>query len=302
MSQPNPKIKAWNVSRAMLAAALAAVITGAVAQSSAIPPPATHPTAANPLIPAQTAVAIIPAPMVVPSAPIVAPPGTAMPPVGPSSLAGQSPPSQAPSSDAAAMAALQQSVNSQSAPTAPGAPIVRTGGELVTPYTVPAAGEGIYQGSSQTLREISYLTAEVDLADARTKREAALEAQAAAHTALVNTISGKKDDGKGGGSSGSSGGPMGGSSPAAIDPHAAAAALALAVKRAEPVPYINSVYSYGNDSYAEIVLGSNKVIATRGTMLVNGDRVVSISPSGVVVSGRHGRKTFPVRGSASISQ
>lgn len=75
------------------------------------------------------------------------------------------------------------------------------------------------------------------------------------------------------------------------------AALALAVML-EPQPVVRSIYGYAGDSFAEIYVGSAKIIATEGTVLSTGARVVKISPAGVVIVKRGRRSVLQVAGSA----
>lgn len=77
-----------------------------------------------------------------------------------------------------------------------------------------------------------------------------------------------------------------------------AAALALAVY--EPKPMVRSIYGHGNNSFAEIYIGSAKIVATQGTILATGERVVDISPAGVVVVKGGRRQVLQVVGSAGV--
>lgn len=70
---------------------------------------------------------------------------------------------------------------------------------------------------------------------------------------------------------------------------------------APPKAYVNSIYRFGDQAFAEVLIGSNKVVAQRGTVLINGDRVVSIGETAVTVRGRGGVAVLPVRGSAGQS-
>ena len=79
-------------------------------------------------------------------------------------------------------------------------------------------------------------------------------------------------------------------------PEAAAAAAAVY----QPQPVVRSIYGQGGNSFAEIYIGATKIVATKGTVLATGERVVDISPSGVVVVKRGRRQVLQVAGSAGI--
>lgn len=282
-----------NIGRTMLVLALATVLSSAIAQSSAPSvqanpaPQEQEPSVATPLIPAQTLV-----PAVQNSAPIAAANQVAegAPPAPPATQNGSS---------VDPVDALQQTVQQnqdQATGATPPAKMGTNSDQLVSPYAVPPSGPGIFQGADQTFREISYLKAEEDLIKARTARESALQAQAKAHSELKDILAGRDPDRQG---QSAAGGGQAAADPQAIEAQRQAQAAALARKIAQ-TPYVNSVYMYGDKAYAEIVIGSTWTMASPGTVLTSGDRVVDISPSGVVVSGRKGRRTLPVRGSAAI--
>lgn len=297
--------KNMNHGRTMLVLALATVLTSAVAQSSQDKPVAQP----NPLAPAQVAVPAVNSinAVIAPKDPQQAAASYQAPTTQPVAA----PPPAV--SDTDPLAALQQPrspAQPQAVPSgagvtqasAPAVAPVPSPAQMVTPYTVPPSGPGIFQGSDQTFREISYLTAEVDLIDARTKREEALKKQAEAHGQLVDIATGKNKVAPGG----QAGGPNAtAAEPAKLTPEqeklAAQNKLLEEARRIAETPYVNSVYMYGDKAYAEIVLGSTWVMASNGTQLLNGDKVVSISQSGVVVTGKKGRRTLPVRGSASVN-
>ena len=79
-----------------------------------------------------------------------------------------------------------------------------------------------------------------------------------------------------------------------------AAAAAAAFVYQAPQPAVRSVYGYGQNAYAEIYVGSDKILATPGTVLSSGHRVVEIGPNGVVLVKNGRRQTLPVRGSAGV--
>lgn len=276
-----------NIGRTMLALALATMLTSAIAQSTPKPAPA---QGANPLAPAQVLV-----PAIQEAAPLVAAQDPNAAVAAAQAQANQTITAQSPPPAVVDPVAALQTVAPATA-TAPAAGNTNSA-ELVSPYNVPPAGPGIFQGSGQTFREISYLTAEVDLIDARTKREEALQKQAKAHADLADVVSGKKP-----GAAGASGGVDGAAmvSPEQLAEIRQAKQLELARQIAE-TPYINSVYMYGDKAYAEVVIGSTWTMATKGTVLISGDRVVDISAAGVVLSGKKGRRVLPVRGSASVN-
>lgn len=68
----------------------------------------------------------------------------------------------------------------------------------------------------------------------------------------------------------------------------------------QPQPVVRSIYGHGDNSFAEIYIGSAKIVATKGTVLATGERVVDISPAGVVVVKRGRRQILQVAGSAGI--
>ena len=90
---------------------------------------------------------------------------------------------------------------------------------------------------------------------------------------------------------GASQGSVGGGSPSGAVP----------VEIDAPKPSVRSIYSFDGKSFAEIVVGGNKVLAEPGTVLLSGERVVSISPSAVVVSRKGRQVKLPLDGSASTS-
>ena len=202
----------------------------------------------------------------------------------------------APAQNPGALAAIEQSVAPAPAPgaavpvqvvAAPGS-IVQTSGPA--PYVVPPAGPGIFQGSEQTLREIAFLQTEVALNAKRKEHVDSVAALEAAKKDLSDQLSGKTKDDKGA----SSGGPSGAGGPL---PEGGAPVVAAPVK---PEPYVNSVYGYGNDMYAEIILGQTKILATKGTLLTDGSRVVSVSNSGVTISTKGRTKRLAIRGAAGF--
>lgn len=69
----------------------------------------------------------------------------------------------------------------------------------------------------------------------------------------------------------------------------------------EVKPSVRSIYSFDGKWFAEIVVGTNKVLASPGTVLVGGSKVVSISSSNVVVLNKGKRSVLPLDGSASVS-
>lgn len=239
-----------------------AMSAGAVAQGVGAPP-------ANP--------AVAPSPAA-PSAPVAAP--MVAPPVVPT----------APAQNPGALAAIEQSATPATAApaqtsVAPGA-IVQTSGPAS--YVVPPAGPGIFQGSEQTLREMSYLKTEVALNTQRKEHVESVMALEAAKKDLSDQLSGKSKDDKsvaGGGTSAPGPLPSGGN---------------MAMTAVNPEPYVNSVYGYGNDMYAEIVVGRTKVLATKGTVLLDGSRVISVSNSGVTISSKGRSKKLAIRGSAGF--
>lgn len=190
----------------------------------------------------------------------------------------------APAQNPSALAAIEQSVT-----TAPPAATVNAAPQAASGagYVVPPAGPGIFQGSEQTLREIAFLQTEVALNSKRKEHVDSVMALEAAKKDLSDQLSGKvKDDKNGSGVSGS------GSS---LPPGATIVAAPV-----KPEPYVNSVYGYGNDMYAEIVLGQTKVLATKGTLLTDGSRVISVSNSGVTISSRGRTKRLAIRGAAGF--
>jgi type IV pilus biogenesis protein PilP len=189
----------------------------------------------------------------------------------------------APAQNPGAVAAIEQSVLQAPAPQV-SPPVSGAAPATAASYQVPAAGPGIFEGSDQTLREIAYLQTEVALNGKRKERIESMSALKEAERGFVDVLAGKSKDDKGGA------GPGG-----AAAPGATAVPIAVIVK---PEAYVNSVYGYGNDMYAEIVIGSTKVLASKGTVLSDGSRVTAISSSGVTVSGKKGTKRLLVRGAA----
>lgn len=80
---------------------------------------------------------------------------------------------------------------------------------------------------------------------------------------------------------------------------AAASTAAVAAVVLAPQPVVRSIYGFGDNAYAEIYVGNNKILANRGTVLDGGERVVDFTPNGVVLVDKRGRRqTLRVRGSA----
>lgn len=92
----------------------------------------------------------------------------------------------------------------------------------------------------------------------------------------------------------------GGKKPEAREASAAASPAAAAFVYQAPQPAVRSVYGYGENAYAEVYVGSDKILATPGTVLSSGHRVVEIGPNGVVLVKNGRRQTLPVRGSAGV--
>lgn len=68
-----------------------------------------------------------------------------------------------------------------------------------------------------------------------------------------------------------------------------------------PAPVVRSIYGHGGNAFAEIYIGMTKVVATPGTVLATGERVVDITPSGVVVIKNGRRQVLQVAGSAGVN-
>lgn len=84
-----------------------------------------------------------------------------------------------------------------------------------------------------------------------------------------------------------------------VVPGAAAKALP---KPVEPLqPYVNSIYRLGDTTYAEMRLGTNQVVAKAGTLLINGESVLSIGEGSVTLKGAKGLRVLPLRGSAEMA-
>lgn len=88
------------------------------------------------------------------------------------------------------------------------------------------------------------------------------------------------------------------SSPSGAQPQASAQSVEPAI---EENISVRSIYSFDGQSYAELMVGSAKVIARPGTELINGDKVVTIDQGRVVVLRNGERKVLPLEGSASTS-
>lgn len=310
----NTQRKTSRVAVAFMAGALCSLIAGAAAQSASAPTADNQPASAD-VDPIFQSAPPSPAPATrvdvevndgtsaAPSATITAPADTQVQvQVQPAATAPQLP-VQPLASDPTALQQLEQSINAQQqaapAPGAPGdstRPIVRNNPALMTPYTVPRSAEGIFEDSDLTLREISYLAAERDRLNAMSERENAFVTQINARRAVIDALESptqaqvrEEEKAKQ-------------AADRALEAEQARPAAGLAAAAAPaPQPFVNSIYSYDNKSYAEIFIGANKVVATEGTVLVTGERVVSITPEGVVISGRKGRKTLRVIGTAGTS-
>lgn len=132
----------------------------------------------------------------------------------------------------------------------------------------------------------SVLQAEMSLDQARSSREAAaLEGQIKLLELRAQVANGgKKPEDK----------------PAAVPAAGGATGAATVVAYQAPQPVVRSVYGYGANGYAEIYVGTDKILATPGTVLSTGHRVAEISANGVVLVKGKRRETLPVRGSAGI--
>lgn len=95
----------------------------------------------------------------------------------------------------------------------------------------------------------------------------------------------------------------GGKKPEEVRAQQAAAVTATAVAAVQaPQPVVRSIYGFGENAYAEIYIGNNKILANRGTVLDNGQRVVDFTANGVVLVDKRGRReTLRVRGSAGTA-
>lgn len=69
----------------------------------------------------------------------------------------------------------------------------------------------------------------------------------------------------------------------------------------EVKPSVRRVYSFDGNWFAEMIVGSSKVLARPGTVLIDGSRVQSINLSSVVVLKKGRRQVLPIEGNASIS-
>lgn len=81
---------------------------------------------------------------------------------------------------------------------------------------------------------------------------------------------------------------------------AAEAEQAAAPVYVPPQPVVRSIYGHGDNSFAEIYIGATKIIATKGTVLSTGERVIDITSSGVAVTKDGRRQVLRVAGSAGI--
>lgn len=79
------------------------------------------------------------------------------------------------------------------------------------------------------------------------------------------------------------------------------AAQAAAPVYVPPAPVVRSIYGHGQNTFAEIYIGATKVIATPGTVLSTGEKVIDITPSGVVVVKGGRRQVLQVAGSAGVN-
>ena len=207
----------------------------------------------------------------------------------------------APAQNPGALAAIEQSVTTtpvtpSQAPGTTAPSIAAQGNSGVAPYVVPPAGTGIFSGSDQTLREIAFLETEVALAEKRKARVDAMSALKESEQDLQDVLAGRKPGATAAAASAAGAVPAGVGPPL---PGAAPGAVSVvATPAAAPEPYVNSVYGYGDEMFAEIVIvGSGKVLASKGTVLMDGSKVVSVSPNGVVLSTRRGgTKRLMIRG------
>lgn len=190
----------------------------------------------------------------------------------------------APTQNPNAVAAIEQSVSAP-APAQAAAPTqYAPTSDASANYEVPPAGPGIFQGSEQVMREFAYINTDIMLNGKKRERLESLAALRLAERELSDVIAGRDKESEKAAATQAGGAPGAGPTAAAPPP--------------PPAPLVNSIYGYGDEMYAEIVLGSTKILATKGTVLADGSRVTDISASGVEIASRRGKKRLMVRGAA----
>lgn len=175
----------------------------------------------------------------------------------------------------------------------PAQPVAATTSSVIAPASVaPTVSSIDTLDDDDLVRRIARLNAQKDvlqaemsLDQARASRQAAVLESQIKTLELQSQVAngGKKPEAREGGSV-STGGASGAS-----------------VVYQAPQPAVRSVYGYGPNGYAEIYVGSDKILATPGTVLSSGHRVAEIGPNGVVLIKNGRRQNLPVRGSAGIS-
>lgn len=192
-------------------------------------------------------------------------------------------PVQAPAPTPVAVAPAPVQATPTSAPVvapAPAAPVIAT-----QPLAIDTlSDDDLVRRLARINAQKDVLQAEMSLDQARASRQAAvLESQIKLLELQQQVANGGKK-------------PEAREASAAASPAAAAAALVYQA----PQPAVRSVYGYGQNAYAEVYVGSDKILATPGTVLSSGHRVVEIGPNGVVLVKNGRRQTLPVRGSAGV--
>lgn len=182
-----------------------------------------------------------------------------------------------------AVDALEQAANTPAATNQVVAPQSQDLQSQPAGYVVPPASNlGLFEGSSQKLREMAFLKTEVELNKAR---QARLESMSTLNTAEKIYADPSYD-------------PKAPKDQTQIV-NGKAVPVSVTPVAVEPQPYVNSVYGFGDQMYAEIIiLGTGKVLASKGTVLADGSKVISVSNNGVVVSGKKGTRRIPIRGAA----
>lgn len=172
------------------------------------------------------------------------------------------------------------------------APAVQAPARQAGPASLSGVGPAVMSDDDLT-REVARIRAHIEVLDAN---QDLLKAQAANDLQVIqNEIERRKLSDELAGMS---------RAPAASAAAPAGGTTASASAAAAPVeiqPVVRSIYGYDGQSFAEIYIGGAKILATQGTVLATGHRVVAIGPGGVELLRKGRRSVLHVAGSAGVN-
>jgi len=131
------------------------------------------------------------------------------------------------------------------------------------------------------VRQAAHLKTQIDLEKLRTALQSEQQGRVLAQRKFVDDMSGKDTT-------------------ASATGKAASPAQAAAAVPVHPRPYAASIYTFGEHTYAQVVIDGATLLAVPGRTLPNGAKVVAINDSGVVLSQNGHRSVIPVQGSSML--